>query len=164
MPNDVTFSDESVRSVATEEELLDFANKIRAAGGANVLEALLPSTPQDPHACLIANALNFGCRVDGLNSDQWHMELPGSFDFAKAKAIADSVECKVAYVASRYDEEKAFWRSVYEALDAPPASDAEDWAEDYDGFVILLPEHIGNAAAAFDDGSAFVDFNDGREF
>lgn len=49
----------------TEEELLEFANKIREAGGAELIEALLPSRPNDPSSCLIANALNFTSRVTG---------------------------------------------------------------------------------------------------
>jgi hypothetical protein len=48
---------------ATEAELLEFANKIREAGGANPLDALMPSTPSDSKACLIAQALNFSCVV-----------------------------------------------------------------------------------------------------
>jgi hypothetical protein len=39
---------------ATLQETLDFANKVREAGGADALDALMPSSPQEPGACLIA--------------------------------------------------------------------------------------------------------------
>lgn len=73
---------------ATEAETLVFANRVRVAGGAEFLKALLPSVPGHAGACLIANALNFGCAVrpNGSRSsyngefDHWYMELPLSVD------------------------------------------------------------------------------------
>lgn len=116
---------------ATEDEVLEFANKVRQAGGANILKALLPSEPNVPSQCLIANALNFSCHVStgaaslGLPSGsfQWYMELPENIGSEKAKAIADYVGCELKTI----DRGKLVFR-------------------------ILLPEHIGNAAHAFDKG------------
>lgn len=115
--------------VATEAELLEFVNRARAAGGANVLEALLPSVPSDPEFCLIANGLNFGCRVDSVNDD-WAMILP-RMPLERAQAIADALGCE---------------------LD----TDSVEWE-------IRLPEHIGNAAEAFDRGVAFQEFAGGDD-
>jgi hypothetical protein len=120
--------------VATEEELLEFANKVRKAGGADVIEALLPSLKGAQSKCLIANALNFSCRVhgydrwsrweDGSKEYRWCMELPENMDVERAEKIASEVGLE-------YDEE-------------------------YHCFP--LPRHIGNAAYAFDLGRAFHDY------
>lgn len=122
--------------VATEEELLAFANKVREAGGASVIDALLPSTQSSSYSCLIANALHFSCMVapltdrseQGLSTHRsgawvWGMFLPDNMYYTRAKAIADAVDCELI--------------------------------ERHGQFVVLLPEPIGNAADAFDEGLAF---------
>lgn len=64
----LTFSDpaylEAIRHRADVDEVIDFANKIRKAGGGNLIDELIPSTPEDTKSCLIANALNFHCKVE----------------------------------------------------------------------------------------------------
>jgi hypothetical protein len=130
--------------VATEEELIEFANKVRTAGGADVIDALLPSTQTEPAMCLIANALNFSSHIsplEGANSLDhrygpeyryvWAMHLP--FDMADSIALAISEAAGVALVRVFFDGD------LCTAL-AP------------------LPPHIGNAADAFDEGLAFQDF------
>lgn len=120
--------------VATEAELLEFANKVRLAGGGEVISALLPSEKSAPNACLIANALNFDSEVnvkDGelRNSDNswtWQMRFTGVAD-AKAEAIAVAVGNELR-------------RSL------------GGW------FAVTLPGHIGNAAHAFDEGLAFTQY------
>lgn len=128
-------------SVATEEELLEFVNRGRAVGGANILEALLPSKPGETQSCLIANALNFGCEVygapddvKGFSSVTWAMYLPENMEEKDALAIARALDCE--YMAPRHD------------------------ATEHEGHkqCIILPEHIGNAAAAFDEGAAFREY------
>jgi hypothetical protein len=124
---------------ATEEELLEFANAVRKAGGADPLNALLPSFRKDRRDCLIATALNFGCSVDaevlyGMENPtwpsgacKWHMRLHGPFDLQREK---------VEQIAA--------------------STDAEVFVVDYDNddeskqYYLILPEHIGNAAYAFD--------------
>lgn len=135
MPNPIYLPDEGVTvQVATEQELLDFANVVRESGGADPIPALLPSYPQNPHACLIANALNFGCSVlpsrtvdstdaetgEDIAIEGWSMQVD-SDELAEAIAVAIGTKS--------------------------------------DGLYVHLPEHIGNAAAAFDMGVAFADFN-----
>lgn len=117
--------------VATEAELLEFANKVRAAGGANILDALLPSEPSDPRACLIANALNFSCEVrsigswpDGVRETYWGMYFPYNMSNADRSRISEATGCPID--------------NFYAAL--------------------KLPRHIGNAAAAFDAGVAFNNY------
>lgn len=120
---------------ATEDELLDFANKIRAAGGANALDALLPSDPQKPDSCLIATSLNFGCHVvasgevfggsldvEGRDEYAWAMRLPSCFSVEESETLASAVGCE-------YD---SFYRKL------------------------ILPRHIGNAARAFDLGKGWT--------
>ncbi len=120
--------------IATEEELLEFCNRVREAGGADILEALLPSRPGNAHECLIANALNFGCSVRPVGEkrnglfDKWKMDLPSNLTDEQAAAISEVVGSPV--VGRRYS-------GVYRHVDLPP--------------------HIGNAAHAFDEGVAFSD-------
>ena len=125
-------------TVATEQELLDFCNRVREAGGANILEELLPSIPGLGRECLIANALNFGCRVwpvrrrpDGLFSE-WQMQLPENITSEQAEAIAEAVGSPVV------------WPKPDQWGQEPP--------------YVVLPEHIGNAAHAFDERVAFTDY------
>lgn len=73
---------------AAEADVLAFANTLRAAGGAELLPALLPGYAGVSNSCLIANALNFSCRVsphgnrrrvDGMHVGEyqfWIMEVP----------------------------------------------------------------------------------------
>lgn len=141
--------------VATEEELLAFANKVRQAGGANVLEALLPSTPNQMKTCLIANALNFGCQIEPVENNLpgsdvrtkwsdgtlvWGMRFPDKMNHEDRQKICKAVGCKLAVI----DEH-------------------EDWdSDDEDATVLvhgmLLPKPIGNAADAFDQGVAFTEY------
>ena len=115
---------------ATEQEVLDFANKVREAGGGEVIDELLPAYAGAPNQCLIAKALNFDCSVyptgniDGVyptgNIDDpatsfWIMDV----DSEVADKIADATGCEVHYRGDDYSSLK-------------------------------LPELIGNAAHAFD--------------
>lgn len=122
------------RSVATEVELLAFANSIRQAGGATVIDELFPSQMRNPQSCLIATALNFGCQVDSGHgafadgSEKWVMHLPVNLTDEQRAALA-----KVKGVRLRQDK----WEG---------------------GYYLTLPKHIGNAAEAFDEGAAFQSY------
>lgn len=61
-------------SRATLEEVKEFANKVRKAGGGNPLDALMPAVPADSKNCLIAKNLNFNCEVNG-DGGKWYMAL-----------------------------------------------------------------------------------------
>lgn len=66
-----------------QREVLDFCNRVRQAGGANILNDLLPGIPLDSSACLIAHNLNFDCEITpqgGSHSDYngWVMKIRGS--------------------------------------------------------------------------------------
>lgn len=155
MPRDIIFrsvySDSDLGSgaypVATEEELLEFANKGRLAGGANVLEALLPSDIGNAASCLIANALNFSCYIeptdDGIVEDgdfrrYWNMDLPDNMDKESVHQLADALGVEVISDPVRHMD-------LY----------GDVW---YEGATLALPAHIGNAADAFDDGLAFTEY------
>lgn len=136
MPRNVDVFGKNI-PVATEDELLDFCNRAREAGGADVLEALIPSEPGNPEACLIANAMNFGCSVgpDDYYSkgstvqDRWYdwcMHFPPSVDYERIAEIAETLDCEL------YPDNKRKMK---------------------------LPVHIGNAAEAFDADLAFTTFN-----
>lgn len=59
---------------ASFEELFEFANAVRAAGGGNPIDALMPAVPEVSTQCLIAKNLNFNCVVQG-DSDGWFMAV-----------------------------------------------------------------------------------------
>lgn len=127
--------------VATEKELLAFANKVRKAGGGDVIKALLPSVPADPSYCLIANALNFQCDVMGgygPKCNTWAMEIQGTEETKKlVLKIAKKLNLRAEidpYTSFNYRTGK---RDQYYAC------------------AILLPAVIGNCAYAFDEGVAF---------
>lgn len=48
---------------ASVQEVIEFANTVREAGGGNIISELMPSDPNEPDSCLIANALNFNCSI-----------------------------------------------------------------------------------------------------
>lgn len=129
------------RHYCEEQELLDIANKIRAAGSAEALEAFFPSEQGQAHACLIANALNFGCKVGGYpsvwdekeqrytatpknedGSDMWTMEVPTA---ALAKRLATELGWEVVNLPGYRNH-------------------------------IVLPERVGNTAHAFDEGKGWT--------
>lgn len=123
--------------IATEEELLAFCNKVREAGGTTILEELLPSNPGKSESCLIANALNFGCRVrpdqqleDG-SFKEWRMMLPLDLTPEQQRNIAKAVGSNV-----KRDH-------------------------DYSHPYVVLPRVIGNAAQAFDARAAFTEYIEG---
>lgn len=121
---------------ATLDELFEFANKVRAAGGGNPLDALMPAVPEDTSQCLIAKNLNFNCAVnshpvreDGsvISEVRWHMSVA---DEATRDKIADDLGLE------HYDG-------------------GED-VEDEDGnymtleYGVVLPKEIGQVAHDFD--------------
>lgn len=136
---------------AGETELLDFANRARKAGGANALEALLPSTVGSTAACLIANALNFGCSVlpsgpaykDG--SSRWFMLTP---DNDTARKLAAAGCGRLRWVDDDYEP-------VSQPPRLTPYPDSWGVTREPDRLAVQLPKRIGNAAEVFDLGGDF---------
>jgi hypothetical protein len=172
---------------ATAEEIIEFVNKARAAGGADVLDALLPSHKGNAYNCLIANALNFSCAVDGAFTENsrgdrpatadeihWGMFLPSNMDEKRARTIASALDCPLVVRAlySERDGRRGDALRIYNPGEAEPIS--REWLdENWPGwwrtrvdslaygshFIVLLPKMIGNAAFAYDQG---VDFGVGE--
>ena len=119
--------------VATQEELLEFCNKFRQAGGGDPITALLPGVQMDAEACLIASNMNFNCFVDGLWDDEntWTIDL------------------------DRWDEnghDERFTNDQIEAMSKVIGRPPREHKEELDVLSWILPAHIGNAADAFDRG------------
>lgn len=133
--------------VASADELLEFVNKGRDAGGADILDALLPSLPSMPGACLIANALNFGCEVLVYTIIN---QPVGSTNFTDADIEVMKWPSGAWKWLMRFPYNTPLDKvdQVAEALEFEKISDRE----------LLLPEPIGNAARAFDLGVAFQEF------
>lgn len=144
------------RSVATEVELLDFANEVRKAGGASIIEALLPSEISEPKACLIARALNFECSItpwspkDERSKDSWP---DGSGKWVMVPHRGDPAQCE------------ALARELAKSLNLRLVLNSNE-EEDEEGnkvgpkyvYGLMLPKHIGNAASAFDAKAAFQNY------
>lgn len=110
----------AIRERAEIDEVISFANDVRAAGGGSLIDGLMPSTPAEPNSCLIANALNFDCEVNAFNGD-WYMEVE---DGRIGRQIAEHLSLR--FYGGEADE------------------DDNDYCE------ILLPPKIGYVAQAFD--------------
>lgn len=135
--------------VATEAELLDFANAIRRAGGAGVLDALLPSTKGDPENCLIANAPNFGCMVAPIGTPEVRSAGLNGYYFPSG-----ALRWSMVLPKNLTDEQ----REALNTVEGVRVLEAQYAGEPLHYF-IPLPETIGNAAAAFDAGKAFQNFD-----
>lgn len=112
---------------ASLEKVLEFANKVREAGGGNPLDALLPAVPADAQQCLIAKNLNFNCHVRQDGENNWVMVVR---DEALARSICGALELQY----DNNSEEEIVgsgWRHV-------------------EIFEILLPLEIGQVAEDFD--------------
>lgn len=138
---------------ASNEELIEFCNKVREAGGGKPLDALLPGIPMDSKACLIANNLNFHCQVGGC--------------------VGDGVTPADQNLISKVASEEGWFMSVTDrttrdkiaaALDLKTCDSIEeeyDWDKQKtvrtEWFSVLLPKKIGNVAHNFDEScEAFV--------
>lgn len=105
---------------ATLEELHEFANKVREAGGGNPIDALMPSVPTDSSSCLIAKNLNFNCTVntaDVYGRSYWVM-------WVEDRVLRDNIAAALnkLKVNSKWEE----------------------------GYGVVLPDHIGRCASDFD--------------
>lgn len=124
---------------ATLDELLDFANKVREAGGGNPIDALMPAVPEDSHQCLIARNLNFNCQVGGegpadRDDDSWWMTL-------------DSPETRDK-IAEALGLESADWDLTSWEYPSDVNQDAIEVHTRKYG--VLLPERIAEVAIEFD--------------
>lgn len=144
MPDNIVLYDgtkEIHTTVATENELLEFVNTIRSIGGADFLEALIPSKPKHHKKCLLAQALNFECEVGGLypamkyedGSWVWTMKI-------HQENIFDSNQLS---------------KKIANELGLPVFIQSDNFRVS-----IVLPKEIGNVASAFDQGIKFVEYQD----
>lgn len=131
---------------ASLEELLTFANKVRAAGGGNPLDALMPAVPQNTHTCLIAKNLNFNCEVradvEMDNECRWVMSVP---DRELAHRIATAIRQPVIEVAERILDYSVAWdQEKYPGPGYPYGLSKTSV------YAVLLPREIGQIASDFD--------------
>lgn len=116
---------------ASLDEVRDFANKVRKAGGGNPLDALMPAVPSDANQCLIAKNLNFNCAVNKPDEDgPWMMHVD---DEKIARNISEALDLELIYQSSAY---------YY--------SNELAWA-------LVLPDNIGAVAYDFDKAFAIAE-------
>jgi hypothetical protein len=135
--------------VATQDELLEFANRLREAGGAELLTDLPVGLALDATQCLIASSLNFESQVDaGCDEvgEFWYMRV----------GFAPFTQEQVGKIEAVMGSRTAFWTDEYEEYE-PPVSDDGTYAIAPD-VTWRLPEHIGHAADAFDRGVRFNEY------
>lgn len=125
---------------ATLEELLEFANKVREAGGGNPLDALMPAVPADASQCLIAKNLNFNCEVDKLFNDDWTMNFHS--DRATRDAVAEGLGLESRTTPDLPENMSPAQREQYED---------EDFS-----YYVMLPDEIGQVAEEFDEWAELV--------
>lgn len=126
---------------ASIEQTLEFANKVRVAGGGNPLTALMPAVPEDATECLVAKNLNFNCAVDTIvtnvgdgSRDTWVMHF-------EDKELRDRIADKLK-LAKR---------------------NTRGFNADNGEYCIILPREIGQVAADFDHMIMDVDWDDTYE-
>jgi hypothetical protein len=120
-----------IRERAEIDEVIEFANKLREAGGGEVINELMLSKPQDSDSCLIANALNFSSFV---NDDYgvWAMHPQDSFITEKIcdstglpkvfggdydnELVGVELPHKIALVAMAFDTYRDVELEKYDAL------------------------------------------------
>lgn len=129
---------------ATLGELKQFADKVRAAGGGNPIDALIPAVPEDISQCLIARNLNFNCSVGGWrpSSMEEHWDNPGAWWMSVdseelARKIGKALRLQVAYNESELQK----WGIKLPRRIAAVAEAFDTWAE---------------AASAYEEGLSYT--------
>lgn len=137
--------------VATEEEVLEFANTVRSAGAGAPLAALLPSCPYRANQCLVANALNFRSDVRLLGRE---VEVGDYRGIEVCTYPSGAWQWVMIPQSQRLELLTGIGRAAKLPIVAAVSTDIRlpqiPWG-------LLLPESIGNAARAFDIGAAFQD-------
>lgn len=125
-----------IKERASLSELREFCNKVREAGGANPLDAILEAIPEEANECLIARNLNFSCKVQGVElEDVEIMDWQSKYDTSDDEPWGMFV-----------DSEKLA-HSICEAT----GCDYVDQSVTKPLFAVILPPMIGNFANNFDE-------------
>lgn len=132
-----------MRPAAPLDEVLEFCNIVRQAGGGKPLNALLPGIPSDSESCLIAKNLNFECNVSGVST--YELDPEGKGYGEAARAIRDQG-------GDSLDEPWGMFVKNFTTVEKIGKAANLKYAETDNGRggVIILPRRIGNVAANFD--------------
>jgi hypothetical protein len=142
------FDPATVKGMASLDELRDFCNRVRQAGGAKEIDDLMPAVPGQTEACLIAKALNFSCQVGALidpddypkDPEAWAMQVR---DEELAHKI--SKECKLPVIDKDEYYEVVLPKKIYRV------------AQIYDGVSSLMWECHTEELVESEDGERYVD-------
>lgn len=126
MPKFVDMNGEKIE-YATEEEVLNFCNKIREVGGGEAIKSLLGGVPLAASACMIANSLNFDSTVIPIGrgkSERWVMCCSvevvnkivdsGLCDRWDNSAIHVVLPRRIGYAAYAFDEKQGWTAKLIE--------------------------------------------------
>lgn len=125
---------------ATLDEVLDFANAVREAGGGNPLDALMPAIPQDSSQCLIARNLNFNCSVAATNARTTNPVIEGAVPEEETWVMEVNSKDIRDRIAESLDLEKLTTRR--------PSGMNQHF--------VILPVRIAAVAIAFDDVQEWI--------
>lgn len=138
MSNNVGLGIDEDKWIAGEAiaEAVNAANLFRQKYGVGLLDDLPPSYSEDPEQCVLANAFNFDCQVDGLVQDPNNESAP------------DELRGNWYVKFSVLDEDKA--KSLAEIL----KTGVYRWDDQGDTHLcVLLPKEIARIAEVFDAGN-----------
>jgi hypothetical protein len=125
---------------------IDVANHLRLHFGEDIISDLPPSTPSDTNDCVLANAFNFNCRIDGASGGKWYAMFDANTKFEHAEVLAN-------YLGTELIKGFNFYKT---------GSDDDDWNHPMHDKIpgcieehevgVLLPEEIAKIAIDFDEG------------
>lgn len=125
-----------IRPRASLDELLEFANKVRVAGGGEILEKLMPGVAANGAACLIARNLNFHSAVlPQSDGSYWGMYVT---DEKIRNKIVQELNLEIIPNRTVWSDQIDIFHKY---------GDDESMIEVYG---IRLPDEIGKVAHAFD--------------
>lgn len=148
-PDDKKLTKEQLEErMATEADTLEFCNRVRDAGGANALKALLPSEPQNSLTCLIAGGLNFHCAVspyESVRNSFFHADTLTELGYPHKSNVGPD-ECCVWVMKVR---SRALADKIGSVLGLP-VEDSRYGTGEFPA-IVVLPYKIGMVAETFDD-------------
>lgn len=125
----------------SEEEVLDFCNRVREAGGTDVLEALLPGDAGLGESCLIAKNLNFSCNIRPGRIPEGHDNIDNWVMIIKEEDIAKKISSAMDMEIIGH-ETSGFWPGYRLSLPSEIAEVARNFDNLHDEVTYSISEPV----------------------
>lgn len=125
---------------ASLEEVLEFCNIVREAGGGELITDLMPGEPGAATQCLIAKNLNFNCRVAN-----GHIEHRDYIRYLEDRERQGYYAGEPRWMMSLMDRDTAYSIAAATGMQVYESSGYNEICH------LLLPALIGRVASAFDE-------------